>query len=41
MADNTEKNNEPMIMAPEDKPEENIVKKIAATTEWGKYQEEK
>lgn len=41
MADNTEKNNEPMIMAPEDKPEENIVQKIAATTEWGKYQEEK
>lgn len=41
MADNTEKNNEPMIMAPRDKPEENIVKKIAATTEWGKYQEEK
>lgn len=41
MADNTEKNNEPMIMAPRDEPEENIVKKIAATTEWGKYQEEK
>lgn len=41
MADNTEKNNEPMIMAPRDEPEENIVQKIAATTEWGKYQEEK
>lgn len=41
MADNTEKNNEPMIMAPRDEPEENIVTKIAATTEWGKYQEEK
>ena len=30
-----------MIMAPRDEPEENIVQKIAATTEWGKYQEEK